>query len=458
MTTENNLTNEIDRLYSSYPFKKYEQCLDDWDYKRHDVFSKELRPDDKVLIREETDSSGRIISAEYKDVKVARLAFPLERDIVNIHTSFAVGQDPDLGASPKNIDEEKLLEVITATERRCKMSAINKSVVRSFLSECMVAEYWYSTDDEEFYPMLGMAGNGKRLKCTVFSPFRGDKLMPEFDSFGNLVRFNRMYSVKDEKGNIIERLNRFDDNNVETLELSEATKGEWEYISSVAHGFGKIPIIFMERSESLTEPIREIRNRLEFLSSNYADCVDYNFAPKIVLKGDIVGAEVTGRSQMVQITGDADIRYLTWQQSPEHVKLEMDNLIDRAYQLTNTPRISLRDMQGAGNGFSGESFRYVFMGTHMAVRNHEEIIGEYLTRRYNFLIHAIISHLPSLKNARTIALYPTLSPYVLDSLSDRSNLAVSLYQAGLINKDAALRYIDQFDAETDKGDGNPTPY
>lgn len=453
MNTENNLTQEIERLYSSYPFKKYEQCLNDWDYKRHDIFSKEIRPDDKVLIREETDASGRVVSAEYKDVKVARLAFPLERDIVNIHTSFAVGQDPDLGASPKNDEEKKLLEVITETERRCKMSAINKSIVRSLLSECMVAEYWYSTDDEEFYPMLGISGNGKRLKCTVFSPFRGDKLMPEFDNYGNLIRFNRMYSVKDKDGKNIDRINRFDDKTVETLERSDATKGEWQLISSTVHGFGKMPIIFMERGESLTEPIRDIRNRLEFLSSNYADCVDYNFAPKIVLKGDIVGAEVTGKTQMIQVTDGADIRYLTWQQSPEHVKLEMDNLIDRAYQLTNTPRISLRDMQGAGNGFSGESFRYVFMGTHMAIRNHEEVIGEYLTRRYNFLMHAIISHIPSLKNARTLALYPTLSPYVLDNVSDRSNIALSLFQAGLINKDAALRYIDVFDVNVDRGEG-----
>ncbi len=443
------ISQEISQLKGKYKEEVYQQCIKDWDYRKHDIFNEEKHPNERVLIeRGNTEDEDK-----YKTRYVNRIPFALEQDIVNIHTSFTIGLPPELNAKPQNETEESLLKAISATEKASKLNALNKQAVRSWLSECLVAEYWYSLDDKDFYETAGISGgNGKRLKAVLWSPFRGDKLMPEFDKFGDLVRFNRFYKVKDEQGKDIERLMRIDNKRVQTYENA---KDKWTLLSDVAHGFDKMPVIYMQREESLTAPIRSIRNRLEFLASNYADCVDYNFAPKLLLKGEIESVGMTGKTQMIQLLNGADIQYLTWQQSPEHVKLEMDNLIDRAYSLTNTPIISVKDMQGAGNAFSGESFKYMYMGTHLAVRNHEETIGEYLTRRYNFLIHALCLHIPRLKTARLIELNPRLKPYVLDSERDKVDTSVTMFQSGLVSQEAALRYSGIFDPEKDKATEKP---
>ena len=66
------------------------------------------------------------------------------------------------------------------------------------------------------------------------------------------------------------------------------------------------------------------------------------------------------------------LKYLIslWQQSPDMAKLEVDNLTSRCYALTNTPQITFEALQGLGNTLSGKAFKFMFMGTHMAVSNH----------------------------------------------------------------------------------------
>ena len=95
---------------------------------------------------------------------------------------------------------------------------------------------------------------------------------------------------------------------------------------------------------------------------------------------------------MVQLTGQgANASYLTWNQVPDTVKFEAEGLTEKAYALTNTPHISFENLKGTGNALSGEAFRYVFMGAHMAVENHSEEIGSFMQRRVNFLVSALVS-------------------------------------------------------------------
>lgn len=395
---------ELQQLLSTWQSSRYADYLRAWDLARHDVFDEAKRP--KIQVRS-IDSRGKE-QVEWQEVN--RIGLALEQDITNIHTSFCVGLAPDLRAEAKDKEAEQLLEVIEATESRCRLDFLNKRIVRSWLSECMVAEYWYATPaEEDFYPE-GIGGK-VRLKVDVWSPFSGDILIPQHNRKGELVRFLRSYEVKDEEGNSITRV--MDITRAEVV-LSERQRGEFVEIERYRHGFDKLPVIYMKRAEPLCQRITPIRHRLEVLQSNYADCVDYNFAPKLIAKGgEIQGIWKSGRSQLVRLMGESSLEYLTWQQSPESIRLELEMLYDQAYQLTNTPRISLKDMQGAGNGFSGESFRYVFMGTHMAVRNHEEVIGEYLSRRYSFLRYALglLTGLPTLG----LRLDPTLRPYMIEA-------------------------------------------
>ena len=80
------------------------------------------------------------------------------------------------------------------------------------------------------------------------------------------------------------------DSDVFTWKQSSNNGIGWEIVTSQTfkHNFKKNPTIYAWRKESICAKIRNIRNRLETLMSNYADCIDYNFAPKLVAKGKVL--------------------------------------------------------------------------------------------------------------------------------------------------------------------------
>lgn len=410
--------NEISKVRSKYKDGKFAELLRQWDYEKHEVMDEAIRKDDRVRTKDEVvDNSGRVIQpAVYETKKVNRIATSLEQTIVEIQTAFTIGLDPDLQAKPRNENEKHMLEVIGDTESKNKIRFVNQRVVRSLLSETMVAEYWWSVEDPKFYEDKPYAGAARtRLRCEVWSPFRGDKLVPIKDAYGDLVRFYRFYSIKDDNGIEIQRLMEIDKDEVTLYEHRTGADAGWVILRKTAHGFGKIPVVYMEMERALCDKIQSKRKRIEELESNFADCINDNFFPKVLVNGIVRGVQKSGKTQTIEMSGvGADVRYLTWDQSTNAAESEISRLIDDCFTLTMTPRISPKDLQGLGSALSGVAFKYVFMGAHISVRKHEEIIGEYLSRRYNFLKRAISLQVPAIMSGRSLRIDPVLVPFTVE--------------------------------------------
>ena len=79
---------------------------------------------------------------------------------------------------------------------------------------------------------------------------------------------------------------------------------------------------------------------------------------------------------------------------------------------------SFETLKGVGKA-SGTAFRFMFMGAHMAVENHGEVIGEFLQRRVNFIVSALGSINPTefSKASQTIDIETELVPYMIDDLN-----------------------------------------
>ena len=410
--------NEISKVRSKYKDGKFAELLRQWDYEKHEVMDEAIRKDDRVRTKDEVvDNSGRVMQpAVYETKKVNRIATSLEQTIVEIQTAFIIGLDPDLQAKPRNENEKHMLEVIGDTESKNKIRFVNQRVVRSLLSETMVAEYWWSVEDSEFYEDKPYAGTARtRLRCEVWSPFRGDKLVPIKDAYGDLIRFYRFYSIKDDNGIEIQRLMEIDKDVVILYERRTGADEGWVILRHTAHGFGKIPVIYMEMERALCDKIQSKRKRIEELESNFADCINDNFFPKVLVNGMVRGVQKSGKTQTIEMSGEgADVRYLTWDQSTNAAESEISRLIDDCFTLTMTPRISPKDLQGLGSALSGVAFKYVFMGAHISVRKHEEIIGEYLSRRYSFLKRAISLQVPAISSGRSLRIDPVLVPFTVE--------------------------------------------
>ena len=434
----------------------------DWNPNKHEiVVDEEKYPKIKITTQPEkritdpTTGKEHIEPAVKKEVEPNRIVLPIEQDIVNIQTAFTVGTEPIIDCQPDK-SEECLLSALKQVFKKNKLKYQNKKVVRAWLAEKEVAEYWYVVKDDGFWSKLkrkvaeifGMSRPEYRLKSAMWSPFLGDKLYPFFNDQGDLVALSREYKKKD-----------LDD--VETTCFMTITQNmvyQWELTTnwtdkgSFAHGFKKMPVIYMWRSEAYCEKIKSLRIRLEKLLSSYADCIDYHFFPILMLFGDVQNFSGEFKNRVVELTGQgANAQYLTWSQVPDTVKFEVETLLSQIYALTNTPRISFDSLKGSGNSVSGVAFDYVFMSTHLNVENLNETVGEFMQRRVNFLISALGSVNTTLESAsETIDVDVQMQPYRLENLSDKIDTAIKAKDGEIWSHQRAITFVGNVDAVADE--------
>jgi hypothetical protein len=440
----------------------------EWNPERHEVMDKNIRPDGKTLVKEGwTDDKGVEHEPVYKDEPVNRVPIPLEQDITNVHTAFCVGREPTLRCEPNDETEKELLSILRSVFKKNKLRFQNKRVVRAWFSEQEVAEYWYTVKDDGFWAKT-MRAMGKdsgtkaayRLKSAVWSPLKGDKLYPHFDDNGDFDGLSREYKLKDEDGMEKTYLTCVTASDVITWDLTKGTVRVPE--QTFKHGFKKIPVLYMYRKETLCKKIRPVRERLEKLVSNFADCIDMNFFPRLILEGDLENMAPVdiGKSKMIKIENGGKAYYLNWTQTSDAVRLELENNWNMCYQMTSTPRLTLDNLKGLGNVPSGRAFEFLFMGTNLATDNHYETIGEFMQRRCNFLISAIGSLNSDYEKAsETIDIDVEMNKFTIDDLAekiqnakDASGKPVASQKTGIImagivdDADDELRQLEEENA------------
>lgn len=432
----------------------------DWKPSMHQINDETKYPKIKVLVKmEETKYDPKtgeteIIPAKYEKKEPNRISLPIEQDVVNIHTAFTVGIEPKLDCTPEDDKEKGVLEAVKQVFKKNKLKYQNRKIVRSWLSEQEVAEYWYVAKDDGFWAKLkrkvaSLFGENTpqyKLKSQVWSPFRGDVLYPFFNDEGDMVAFSREYEKKDLDGNTHKVFMTITDTMVYQWELDKTWEQNTE--RSFAHNLPKLPVVYAYRPETLCSKVRSIRERLEKCLSGYADCIDNHFFPLLMLFGELQPESITGdaRNRMMQLTGDgANAQYLTWNQSSDPIKVEIETYFNQIYAQTNTPRISFDQLKGTGNALSGTAFRYVFMSAHMAVQNHGEELGAFFQRRVNLVTSAVGALNAYLANAsQSIDIETEIVPFMIDSETDKVNTAAAAVSGGVWSTEHGVAYCSDY--------------
>lgn len=437
---------------------KVDQLKKDWEPSRHDIMDEKKFDKIKVLKKlayDEYDDKGEVKQhheAEYEDKEPNRIALPIEQDIVNIQTAFTVGTEPKMTCEPEE-SEKGIFEALKKLLKANKMKYINRKEVRSWLSETEVAEYWYVVEDMGFWKKIFAKVASlfnvkvqptKKLKCAIWSPFRGDKLYPFYDETGDMVAFSREFKHKDLDN--VEHTSFMTITKTDVFQWDSLTGWQVNAEGTFQHNFRKLPVIFTDRDKPYCDNIRSLRSRLEKCLSGYADCIDNHFFPKLLLFGELEEIYSSDhRNQILQMTGDGvNAQYLTWNQSADPVKVEIETYFNQCYAQTGTPRISFDQIKGT-TALSGVAFRYVFMAAHMAVENHGEELGMFFQRRVNFLISALGDINASFKDpSDTIDVEVDIVPYLIDSDKDKVDVAVAAVSGGVWSTEAGVAYCNNY--------------
>lgn len=388
----------------------YATSKQEYDVTQHDVFnrSRDKRPKRKKTVpllgadgKVQLDNEGNP-KTQTKLVEVNRIGVPLQKLIVKRRVAFMNVGKIQLEANPITDDEQRLYDMVKKSRDDNKINFIEKEVARRMLSELQVAKLWYTepVKPHEYWGKLVKKGGNFRLRCKILSPELGDKLLPVFDDYGNMIYFGRQYkakrSFKEMLGGDVSLLGNYGSTEDERFDVYSSTyiykfrkarSGEtmastpnnngWIVESVKSHTYGKIPVIYYSKPLPPWADVQSAIDRIETLLSDMGETNIYHASPIFAMFGD-VGAKMLERGDQgkaLQIKGkDGDARYITWEQATDALKLEMDNLMKVVFDGTQTAQMSMEDLKGLGAA-SGVAYDRIFMDAHLAAR--DEIDGEY---------------------------------------------------------------------------------
>ena len=390
------------------------------DPQEHDINNPIIRPDKRVKVTDDTQgkSAQKVIDVDGNDngnfryEKVARIAVALQNLIINRAVSFVFGNEPAYNSTPDNDNQKLVKRAFDRILYDAKSRSLNRKIARFIFGFKECAELWYPVEAKEPHGNYGFTTTFK-LRCALFSPALGDTLYPYFDETGDMVAFSRSFARKDDSGNATDFFETYTDeehclwaNGANGYEMVDG------YPKPVA--IGKIPIVFGHQDKFETQDVDKLIDRLEKLLSNFADTNDYHASPKIFTTGQINGWSKKGEAGAV-IEGEegATMQYVSWQNAPESVKLEIETLLKMIYTITQTPDISFDSVKGIG-AVSGIALKLLFMDAHLKVQDKREIFDDYLQRRVNVIKAYIGQFNQSLKaDCDSLLIEPEIVPYMI---------------------------------------------
>ena len=444
-----------------------ERAMKAIDPRKHDIMDEVKRRDKWVKIDADDEvDDGNVVNvmerngnkANMRKERVARIAIALQSKIINTAVSFALGTPVAYEATAANEKEEMVVNAVRKILTAVKARSFDRKVARAIFGFRECAEVWYPVEADKPHNLYGFDTRFK-LRCKLVSPANGYTLYPYFDETGDMAAFSYEYGVE---------------TNGQTTDYFETYTSDWQYRwmkgtngYALVDGFpkqnpiGKIPVVYGYQDYYETEMVDRLIDRLELLLSNFADTNDYHASPKIFVTGQINGWAKKGESGAV-IEGEegATMNYVSWQNAPESVKLEVETLLKLIYSITQTPDISFDAIKGIN--VSGVALKLMFMDAHLKVQDKSEILDEYFTRRANILkAYVGVMNTALETEAASLEIEPVITPYMISDdmetleywMTANGNKAVisqeeSIEKAGLTNDAKAT--MQKISDEADK--------
>lgn len=417
------------------------ESIEQYDVENHAINDSAKRPD-KQFINDKNENETSYVS---------RLAVPFQKKIVSRAATFLCGNPIALNANPQDEKEKSLLAAVEKVWEDNKLDYKSKTLAEYMMSETKAAELWYieKLDPEEDY-WGDTLKSEFRLRIRILANSLGDSLYPVYDPTGNMIAFGRGYTVEDGDKKE-EHFDLYTDDTV--YEGIKPDGGEWKVVPT-ANVYTKIPVIYYSQPQPEWNDVQSLIDRYEEQLSNLADTNDYFGSPLLAVTGVIKGFAKKGESgKVIQLDNQADIKYVTWDMAPEATKLEMETIEKLIFAMTDTPNDSFEQMKSLGV-FSGIALKMLFLAAHMKASKKEEIFGEGIQRRINYIKH-IIARIDGTFSKVRLSIKPKFEYFLPKNDAEKIETLISAVQGGIMSTNSAIRQnplIEDADAEIDEID------
>ena len=310
------------------------------------------------------------------------------------------------------------------------------------------------------------ANKNRAISCKVLDHDDGE-FFPYFDETGDMQFFIHKFQTKLYTGELYEEKIKehfwiYDE--IKVTKMIRNGSG-WSIESSENHGFSKIPAVYMSQDKPEHYLVKDAIDRIEVAISKLGNANDYSGHPILFIEGEIYGLpdkNADGKVMKTKMEVDengksiakGDARFLTHDNAPESVKLEIETLEKYIYAMTSTPDISFTNLKSVGN-ISEATLELMFLDCTLKKLMNEGQNRTDVERCINIIISGIITtSKASYKNLVNETFFDVEFPSVLPNNFQEKVTTVALaVSSGIMSKETAIEMIgatEDLDDELEK--------
>lgn len=319
------------------------------------------------------------------------------QNIVETLSAFIIGKPVTLIPSENN-DLAQLVKQIWRVNR-IDSKLLEATILK--LSETQVAIQFYIEDAgtksllNKVLAFLGLKSQAKEIKAKVLDNTKG-MMTPYFDSIGDMKAFMWEYKTVI-KSNTVNTVEIWDEEKY--YHFNDANGGAFELVSSLPHGFDRIPIVYDCQSEPEWYKVSSPIDRNELALSKLGDANDYSGHPILITEGIVNGMptkEESGKHFNIPISIDPEtlkevkgnVRFLEASTAPESNKLELDKLEDAIAFGSGVPNLSLEKLKSLGN-VAEKTVKLMFLATDIKATLKQAETRTFIERCLNVIVSGV---------------------------------------------------------------------
>lgn len=392
-----------------------------------------------------------------KLVPQTQLKVPFQKKIVTVATAFEAGDGVTLTPNEANALSDEIIRLWRVNRLDSKL--VDLLITKKVETESAIEFLIEDIDETSAYNKPAGTNGRKEIKTNVFNSKTGS-MAPCWDSRGDMIAFIWSYH-RNINNKIVNFIEVYDNKNKYIL---SDQGGDLNLIEGGVkpHGFGKIPIVYLSQDFTEWHDVEAMIDRFETALSKLSDSNDYTGHPFLKLYGEVMSMPQKEDSGKVlrfpvqvkengkEIKGDAE--FLTNNNGPESVKLELEKLEKLINYLTSTPQLSLEDLKGIGSGMSGVSIKLMFMDAIIKAKLNEGDNRTAVERMINVMIAGTVNITdvamkPLARNTYFDVTFKNILPNDIKETIDYVSSAVG---AGVMSKKTGVSTIgavDDIDSE-----------
>ncbi|WP_353159349.1 phage portal protein [Myroides odoratus] len=385
-----------------------------------------------------------------KNVPQVKLTIPFQKKIVTNSTAFEVGKAVTLTANTDN-KEAKLPDLVKKFWVSNRIDHLIQKLVYLKKAQTEGALLFHIEDIKEgsfikkAFVKLGFGDTKKRVKVKLLDNRKGS-MYPYFNDLGDMIAFIWEFKLTSGDKSITYTW-IYDKKNV------YKTNSENDEVKQEPHGFGRIPVVYVEQENPEWHDAEVLIDRYEVALSKLSGSNDYTAHPMLKIFGKVENApekDEDGKAWLIPVELDdegreikGDVQLITNPNSSESTNLELDKIENLIWSISSTVNLSFNNVKGLGN-ISGVALTLMFLDSNIKASLNEGDNRTMIERIINILIGGITTTTNTKLASEASDLFydiqfNSILPTDLKEAVETVSQAVT---SGVMSKRTAVEYLD----------------